>query len=95
MRIDYNKPVSKYQDYTYYDMNGVEINHGDTVLMDGREWVVLLGDFGCLGVDSTNPVWIKQGRAVVGEYGVYPFEETDEPILVKKAENSKNSIDNE
>ena len=83
MKIDWNKKVGEFQEHTYYDMNGVEIRKGDTVLMDGKEWDVLLCDDGCLGVDATNPVWVRTGRAFQGEYGVYPFEESDKPIIVK------------
>lgn len=83
MKIDWNKKVSDFQEHTYYDMNGVEIRDGDIVRMDGREWDVLLSDDGCLGVDSTNPKWIEQGRAIKGEFGIYPFEESDRPVVIK------------
>lgn len=76
MKIDYTVEPPK-----YYDMNGEELRDGDVVLMDGREWSVMLTDDGHLGVDSTNPKWIESGRAAEGEYGIYPFTESDEPVL--------------
>jgi hypothetical protein len=75
MRINYktNPP-------TYYDMNGEELHDGDVVLMDRRKWLVMQTADDYLGVDSTNPRWIENGRAVPGEYGIYPFNLADEPI---------------
>lgn len=69
----------------YYDIHGEEIHDGDTVLLDGRERKVLLTTDGCLGLDATNPAWIESGRAAPGEYGIYPFDEDDEPELVRRA----------
>lgn len=66
----------------YYDMNGAEIHDGDTVAMNGRNWKVFATEEGYLGVDSTNPKWIESGRAAEGEYGIYPFSEGDEPVIV-------------
>ena len=83
MKIDYNKPVNEFQKWTYYDMNGEEIHEGDTVFMEGRNWEVMSSEDGYLGIDSTNPKWIELGRAFRGQYGIYPFEENDKPILVK------------
>ena len=80
MKIDYTVEPPK-----YYDMNGEELHDGDTVMMDGREWAVMLTDDERLGVDSTNPAWIKNGRAVLGEYGIYPFGQADEPVKVVKS----------
>ena len=84
MKIEWDKAVSEFQKHTYYDMNGEEIHEGDIVIMDGREWEVMTTADGDLGVDSTNPKWIEVGRAVKGQYGVYPFEPKDEPVIVKK-----------
>ena len=38
---------------------------------------------GELGTDATNPKWIKSGRAVPCEYGIYPFEEQMNVKLIK------------
>lgn len=84
MRIDYNKPVNEFQKWTYYDMNGDEIREGDVVLMDGREWDVMSTADGYLGVDSTNPTWVEHGRAFKGQFGVYPFEERDTPVIKRE-----------
>lgn len=65
----------------YYDVNGVELKDGDKVFMEGRVWDVMLTEDGYLGVDSTNPQWIEQGRAAPGQYGIYQFSEEDEPEL--------------
>ena len=80
MKIDYSVEPPM-----YFDMNGEELHDGDVVLMDGREWSVMLTDDDHLGVDSTNPKWIENGRAVPGEYGVYPFSAADEPMKVVKS----------
>lgn len=77
MRIDFDSNPIR-----YFDMNGDEIFEGDKVLMDGRSWDVMLTEDGYLGVDSTNPKWIEQYRAAPGEFGVYPFEVTDDPVLL-------------
>lgn len=84
MKIDYNKPVSEFQKCTYYDMNGTEIREGDIVSMGDREWEVMTTADGYLGVDSTNPKWVELGRAFKGQYGVYPFEEGDKPVITRK-----------
>ena len=76
MKIDWNSNPIK-----YYDINGDEIHDGDKVIMEDRIWDVMLTEDGYLGVDSTNPAWINWGRAVPGEYGIYTFEESDEPEL--------------
>ena len=68
----------------YYDMAGKEITDGSTVLMDGRYRKVYATENGYLGIDATNPVWIATGRAAECEYGVYPFDEADEPVLVEQ-----------
>ena len=79
MKINY-----KTTPITYYDMNGEEIHEGDYVKMDDKLEKVYLTDEGYLGWDSTNPTWIEMGRAVPCEFGIYPFDEMDEPILVKE-----------
>ena len=75
----------------YYDINGKEIHEGDSVLMLGREWKVFLTEVDELGVDSTNPKWIQNGRAVEGEYGIYPFTAFDDPVLVPVSTKGKTS----
>ena len=39
-----------------------------------------------LGTDATNPSWIKSGRAIACEYGIYPLGslETDEVEVVEE-----------
>lgn len=68
----------------YRDMNGDEIHEGDVVFMNGRNRKVYLTDQNELGIDATNPVWIGSGKACECEYGVYPFTEEDEPVLVRE-----------
>lgn len=77
MRIEYRESGN-----FYYDMRDELIGEGDTVLMDGKECKVFATEDGYLGTDATNPKWIEMGRAVEGEYGIYPFDEKDEPVLV-------------
>ena len=77
MTIVYEKDSAR-----YFDIRGAEIRDGDTVLLDGREQKVYLTDGGCLGTDATNPAWVASGRAAPCEYGVYPFNEADEPELL-------------
>lgn len=80
MKIVYEKDATR-----YYDIHGAEIRDGDTVLMDGRERKVYLTEDGYLGTDATNPAWVESGRAAPCEYGVYPFNESDEPELLPRA----------
>ena len=68
----------------YYDVAGVEIEKGDTVLMNSKAKVVYLTDDGYLGTDATNPEWIERGWAIPCEFGIYPFSTSDEPILIRK-----------
>lgn len=83
-RIDYStKP------YTYYDMDGKIIRENDsiefyleendgTLLKTGRiDRVYLLKDEESLGIDATNPEWIKNGRAYPCEYGCYALNLDD------------------
>lgn len=70
----------------YYDMNGNEIHEGNHVFMNGRSRKVYRTEEGYLGIDSTNPAWIESGKAVEGEFGIYPFTEEDTPILIKEVE---------
>lgn len=80
MKIEYEKGVTK-----YYDMNGDEIHEGDYVVMsDEKIEKVYRTEDGYLGIDATNPSWIGRGLAVPCEYGVYPFEPQNEPVLIKE-----------
>ena len=78
MRIEWKKDEPP----RYFDMNGVEIKEGDIVQMGYRQYVVYLTDNDLLGIDATNPKWIETGRAAPCEYGIYPFEESDEPVVI-------------
>lgn len=71
----------------YFDMDGKEIHEGDTVFMDGRSREVYLTDEGELGTDATNPDWVAIGRAYPTEFGIYPFVEADNPVLVTVGRN--------
>ena len=67
----------------YFDVNGDEIHEGDIVrinaddLPNSREIEVMKTVDGYLGEDATNPVWIQNGRAYPGDYGIYPFNIDD------------------
>ena len=65
----------------YYDMNGNEIHNGDMVKIDGRVQKVYLTEDGYLGTDATNPSWVERGWAAECEFGIYPFNESDTPVL--------------
>lgn len=65
----------------YYDMNGKEIHEGDCVVLEGKEEKVYLTSEDELGVDAINPLWIKSGKAIPTEFGIYPFSIYDEPVL--------------
>lgn len=58
----------------YFDKNGVELFDGDTVKFGDEVKKLYLTVDGELGTDATNPAWIKYGRAVPCEYGIYPLE---------------------
>ena len=84
MKIEYTNDGAR-----YFDINGDEIHWGDTVLLSGREEIVYpiandKREDAYLGTDATNPSWIESGRAFRCEYGVYQFNEDDEPVLIKK-----------
>lgn len=71
----------------YFDKNGKEITDGCKVKYEsGRVEIVYLTEEETLGTDATNPSWIKSGRAVPCEYGIYPFheEETNEIEVVEE-----------
>ncbi len=67
----------------YFDKNGEEIKENDYVWMLGRKMKVYLTDQNYLGTDATNPKWIEDGRACATQFGIYPFNEDDEPVLIK------------
>ena len=62
----------------YVDNNGQEIKEGDIIKFssEDREREVYLTSDNQLGTDATNPDWIKYGKAVPCEFGIYPFEGT-------------------
>lgn len=64
-------------------MNGKEIHEGDIVKMGNELKEVYRTENNELGTDATNPLWIKTGRAVPTEFGIYPFDTADEPIIVE------------
>lgn len=69
----------------YYDKNQTEIKDGDIIrYYSGNIEVVYATAEGTLGTDATNPLWLKAGRAVPGEYGIYPLyrDETDEAEVI-------------
>ena len=68
--------------YHYFDIHGKEIHEGDIVLMGKEHEEVFLTTEGELGTDSTNPLWIKRGWAAPGEFGIYPFNESDEVEII-------------
>lgn len=62
----------------YFDKNGTEIREGDHIrFANGRVQEVYLTDRDELGTDATNPLWVKIGRAVPCEYGIYPLTPDD------------------
>lgn len=71
----------------YFDKNGKEITKGCKIKFEsGRIEKVHLTTDGELGTDATNPKWIKNGRAVECEYGIYPLtrQETEEVEVVEE-----------
>lgn len=81
----------------YFDKEGNELHDGDLVRFDAEATVdgmaierrLYLTEEKELGVDATNPSWIKDGRAVPCEYGIYPVhEETLKyTTLIKRKDN--------
>ena len=71
----------------YFDKNGKKITEGCTIRYeDGHTEKIYLTTEGELGTDATNPSWIKSGRAIPCEYGIYPLGslETDEVEVVEE-----------
>ena len=71
----------------YYDKHGMEITDGCTIRYEsGRTEKVYRTTDDQLGTDATNPSWIKSGRAVPCEYGLYPLghNETNEVEVVEE-----------
>lgn len=78
IKYGYDKPH-------YFDKNGKEITEGCRIKYEnGDVKEVYLTENDELGTDATNPKWLKSGRAVPCEYGIYPLEEkeTDEVEVV-------------
>ncbi len=74
----------------YFDMNGKEIHEGDVVVMGGyTARGVYLTENGELGTDATNPEWLATGKAFPCQYGIYPFNESDTPVLVRKTKREE------
>ena len=60
--------------YLYYDKNGSQITAGCQIKYpSGEVKTVYLTSENELGTDATNPEWIRSGRAVPCEYGIYPL----------------------
>lgn len=78
--IKYDESKSRYR---YFDKYGQEINEGDYILIDGKYKRIYRTEDGELGTDATNPLWVKSGKAIPCEYGIYPLttEETEESIV--------------
>ena len=71
--------------YLYYDKNGSQITAGCQIKYpSGEVKTVYLTSENELGTDATNPEWIRSGRAVPCEYGIYPLtlSETDEVEVI-------------
>lgn len=70
--------------FVYYDIEGNELHDGDYIQWDdGKIEQIRLTDSEELGVDATNPLWIRTGRAVPFEYGAYPLDTRDMTRIVK------------
>lgn len=68
----------------YFDKEGNELHEGDSVRYpDGRVKGVYMTEDGWLGTDATNPEWIRTGKAVECEYGIYPFDPEEMEKVVK------------
>ena len=72
----------------YLDKNGDRIQAGDHLLMwdNGPIMEVARTTEGYLGTDATNPTWIKDGRAVPFEYGMYPLTQEELEVAVLTGE---------
>lgn len=71
--------------HRYFDKNGEELFEGDIVVFDsGKEEMLYLTNEGELGTDATNPLWIKKGRVVPCENGIYPLTLNDLKEIRKK-----------
>lgn len=66
----------------YYDIHGKRISAGMLVYMDGRAQRVYETASNELGTDATNPTWLASGFACECEWGIYPFDEVDEPEII-------------
>ena len=81
--------TSKNGKLRHFDKHGKEITEGCTIRYpDGWTMKVYLTTEGELGTDATNPSWIKSGRAVPCEYGIYPlcYAETNEVEVISDTE---------
>ena len=67
----------------YWDDNGVELQEGDVVMVNGQSEKLCRLEGGFLGRDATNPLWIEKGKACVGEYGYYHLSVLDEVIKIQ------------
>ena len=73
--------------HRYFDKHGREITEGCIIrYTDGRTREVYRTNQDELGTDATNPKWIESGRAVSGEFGIYPLEydETNEVEVIDR-----------
>lgn len=87
----------KFEDGTlkYYDKNGKEITAGCMIQWpDGKKQKIYLTEEGELGTDATNPVWVKSGRAVPCQFGIYPLTEIEtEEVEVVEYDKNYNEYD--
>lgn len=70
----------------YFDRYGIELQDGDMIKYSEEDTEVhklYRTTNGELVVDATNPAWIKSGRAVECEYGIYPLEYSEMANIVK------------
>lgn len=56
-----------------FDKNGVKIEAGCSVLIDGRTEKVYLSTENELCFDATRKSWIDSGKACPCEFGLYPI----------------------
>ena len=74
-----NKPIAAILEIEgktrYYDKHGNELKEGDIIRFEsGRTEKLYLTADGQLGTDATNRSWIRSGRAVPCDYGIYPLD---------------------